>query len=140
MNTIITSLVFLTILISALFALNFLLSPSRPDAEKVSAYECGFTTTVSTGKVGREAASQTRSPFNIRFYLVGVLFLLLDLEVALLFPVIVSLGLEGVHLYGFVVAMLFLGLLTVGFVYEFGKGALHISEQRASLNRSAQIL
>jgi NADH-quinone oxidoreductase subunit A len=85
--------------------------PSRPDPEKTSAYECGF-----------EAFDDARSKFDVRFYLVSILFIIFDLEVAFLFPWAVSLGKIG--LYGFWSMMVFLGVLTVGFIYEWKKGAL----------------
>jgi NADH-quinone oxidoreductase subunit A len=83
----------------------------RPDPEKLSAYECGF-----------EAFDDSRSRFDIRFYLVAILFIIFDLEVAFLFPWAVSLG--GIGLFGFWSMVVFLAVLTVGFVYEWKKGAL----------------
>ncbi len=83
----------------------------RPDADKLSPYECGF-----------EAFEDARGRFDVRFYLVAILFIIFDLEVAFLFPWAVSLGEIG--LYGWLSMMLFLGVLTVGFVYEWKKGAL----------------
>ena len=91
--------------------LNFLFSPNKPDAEKLSAYECGF-----------EAFSDSRMEFDVRFYLVAILFIIFDLEIAFLFPWAISLGKIGV--FGFVSMMIFLFILTVGFVYEWKKGAL----------------
>ncbi len=85
--------------------------PNRPDPEKTSAYECGF-----------EAFDDARSKFDVRFYLVSILFIIFDLEVAFLFPWAVSLGKIG--MFGFWSMMLFLGVLTVGFIYEWKKGAL----------------
>ena len=85
--------------------------PSRPDPEKTSAYECGF-----------EAFDDARSKFDVRFYLVSILFIIFDLEVAFMFPWAVSFGHLGV--YGFWSMMVFLGVLTVGFAYEWKKGAL----------------
>lgn len=83
----------------------------RPDTEKLSSYECGF-----------DPFSEARAPFDIRFYLVAILFIVFDLEIAFLFPWAVTLGKIGVA--GFWSMMLFLGVLTVGFVYEWKKGAL----------------
>ncbi|TVQ53096.1 MAG: NADH-quinone oxidoreductase subunit A [Rhodobacteraceae bacterium] len=83
----------------------------RPDAEKVSAYECGFN-----------AFDDARMKFDIRFYLVSILFIIFDLEVAFLFPWAVAFGDLG--WFGFWSMMIFLGVLTVGFVYEWKKGAL----------------
>jgi NADH-quinone oxidoreductase subunit A len=90
---------------------SLVLAPNRPDPEKTSAYECGF-----------EAFDDARSKFDVRFYLVSILFIIFDLEVAFLFPWAVSLGEIG--LFGFWSMMLFLGVLTVGFIYEWKKGAL----------------
>ena len=90
---------------------NYLASPSNPDPEKLSAYECGF-----------EAFDDSRMEFDVRFYLVAILFIIFDLEIAFLFPWAISLGQIG--LYGFWSMMLFLFILTVGFIYEWKKGAL----------------
>jgi len=89
----------------------YILGPERPDPEKVSAYECGF-----------EAFDDARSKFDVRFYLVAILFIIFDLEVAFLFPWAVSLGTIGV--FGFWSMVVFLGILTIGFIYEWKKGAL----------------
>ena len=91
--------------------LNFLFSPKKPDPEKLSAYECGF-----------EAFSDSRMEFDVRFYLVAILFIIFDLEIAFLFPWAISLGKIG--FLGFISMMIFLGILTVGFIYEWKKGAL----------------
>ena len=91
--------------------LNFLLSPKKPDPEKLSTYECGF-----------EAFSDSRMEFDVRFYLVAILFIIFDLEIAFLFPWAISLGQIG--LIGFWSMMIFLFILTIGFVYEWKKGAL----------------
>ena len=88
-----------------------LLGPSRPDPEKLSAYECGF-----------EAFGDARMQVDIRYYLVAILFILFDLEIAFLFPWAVSLGTIG--FIGFMSMMVFLGILVIGFLYEWGKGAL----------------
>ncbi len=87
------------------------LAPSRPDARKNSPYECGF-----------EAFEDTRSKFDVRYYLVAILFIIFDLEIAFLFPWAVALGEVGMA--GFVAMMIFLGVLVVGFIYEWKKGAL----------------
>ena len=91
--------------------LNFIFSPKKPDPEKLSAYECGF-----------EAFDDSRMEFDVRFYLVAILFIIFDLEIAFLFPWAVSLG--SIGLLGFCSMMIFLFILTVGFVYEWKKGAL----------------
>ena len=91
--------------------LNFLLSPKNPDPEKLSAYECGF-----------EAFGDSRMEFDVRFYLVAILFIIFDLEIAFLFPWAISLGSIGT--LGFWSMMIFLFILTIGFIYEWKKGAL----------------
>ena len=91
--------------------LNFLFSPKNPDPEKLSAYECGF-----------EAFSDSRMKFDVRFYLVAILFIIFDLEIAFLFPWAISLGNLGP--LGFWSMMVFLLILTIGFIYEWKKGAL----------------
>lgn len=88
-----------------------ILAPSNPDPEKNSAYECGF-----------EAFDDARMKFDVRFYLVAILFIIFDLEIAFLFPWAVSLGTIGV--FGFWSMMVFLGVLTVGFIYEWCRGGL----------------
>jgi NADH-quinone oxidoreductase subunit A len=90
---------------------SYLLARQRPDAEKLSAYECGF-----------EPFEDSRGRFDVRFYLVAILFIIFDLEVAFLFPWAVSLG--NIGLLGFWSMMIFLGVLTIGFIYEWKKGAL----------------
>tara|TARA_Y100001970_G_scaffold217831_1_gene266900 strand:- start:4998 stop:5366 length:369 start_codon:yes stop_codon:yes gene_type:complete len=91
--------------------LNFIFSPKKPDPEKLSAYECGF-----------EAFDDSRMEFDVRFYLVAILFIIFDLEIAFLFPWAVSLG--SIGLLGFSSMMIFLFILTIGFIYEWKKGAL----------------
>jgi NADH-quinone oxidoreductase subunit A len=88
-----------------------LLGPNRPDPAKLSPYECGF-----------EAFEDARMKFDVRYYLVAILFILFDLEIAFLFPWAVVIN--DIGLAGFLSMMLFLGILTVGFVYEWMKGAL----------------
>ena len=91
--------------------LNFILSPSNPDPEKLSAYECGF-----------EAFGDSRMEFDVRFYLVAILFIIFDLEIAFLFPWAISLG--SIGSLGFWSMMIFLFILTIGFIYEWKIGAL----------------
>ena len=95
----------------AFVAINYIAAPSKPDPEKLSAYECGF-----------EPFNDSRMEFDVRFYLVAILFIIFDLEIAFLVPLAISLGEIG--LYGFCSMMLFLFILTVGFIYEWKKGAL----------------
>ncbi|MEO5373086.1 MAG: NADH-quinone oxidoreductase subunit A [Alphaproteobacteria bacterium] len=90
---------------------SYIIARQHPDSEKQSAYECGF-----------EAFEDARTKFDVRFYLVAILFIIFDLEVAFLFPWAVSLGKVG--LVGFWSMMVFLAVLTVGFIYEWKKGAL----------------
>ena len=99
------------VLAALMVGVSFVLGPQRPDAEKNSAYECGF-----------EAYDDARSRFDVRFYLVSILFIIFDLEVAFLFPWAVTLG--DIGMFGFWSMMVFLAVLTVGFVYEWKKGAL----------------
>ena len=104
--------IFLALILSIGFiVLNFLFSPKNPDPEKLSAYECGF-----------EAFNDSRIEFDIRFYLVAILFIIFDLEIAFLFPWAISLGSIGA--LGFWSMMIFLFDLTIGFIYEWKKGAL----------------
>ena len=90
---------------------SMLVARQKPNPEKLSAYECGF-----------EPFDDTRRRFDVRFYLVAILFIIFDLEVAFLFPWAVTLGKIG--LFGFWSMIVFLGVLTVGFIYEWRKGAL----------------
>ena len=94
-----------------MLSLGKLLSPSRPDEDKLSPYECGF-----------EAFEDSRMKFDVRYYLVAILFIIFDLEIAFLFPWAVVL--QEIGLYGFLAMMLFLGILIIGFIYEWKKGAL----------------
>ena len=95
----------------ALLVSPFLIAYKNPDPEKLSAYECGFN-----------AFDDARMKFDVRFYLVSILFIIFDLEVAFLFPWAVTFGEVG--WFGFCSVMAFLGILTIGFVYEWRKGAL----------------
>ena len=114
LNNYLTIIIFLAIaLILSLgfLILNFAFSPKNPDPEKLSAYECGF-----------EPFNDSRMEFDIRFYLVAILFIIFDLEIAFLFPWAITLG--NIGLFGFFSMMLFLFILTIGFIYEWKKGAL----------------
>ena len=95
----------------AALAASWIIARQRPDPEKVSAYECGF-----------DAFDDARGQFDVRFYLVAILFIVFDLEIAFLFPWAVSLS--DIGAFGFWSMMAFLGVLTVGFAYEWRKGAL----------------
>lgn len=95
----------------ALLAAALIIAPYNPDPEKLSSYECGFN-----------AFDDARMKFEVRFYLVSILFIIFDLEVAFLFPWAISL--KGLGAVGFWSMMVFLGILTIGFIYEWKKGAL----------------
>jgi NADH-quinone oxidoreductase subunit A len=95
----------------ALMAAPFLVAFKQPDPEKLSAYECGFN-----------AFDDARMKFDVRFYLVAILFIIFDLEVSFLFPWAVAFGQLGA--FGFWSMMVFLAVLTIGFIYEWRKGAL----------------
>ncbi|MGB5093992.1 MAG: NADH-quinone oxidoreductase subunit A [Parvibaculum sp.] len=95
----------------ALLVAPFLIAPSKSDPEKLSAYECGF-----------DAFEDARMKFDVKYYLVAILFIIFDLEVAFLFPWAVALG--DVGMFGFWSMIVFLGVLTIGFAYEWKKGAL----------------
>ncbi len=95
----------------AMVLASLIVARQHPDAEKLSAYECGF-----------EAFGDARRQFDVRFYLVAILFIIFDLEVAFLFPWAISLG--GIGVFGFWSMMTFLAILTIGFIYEWRKGAL----------------
>jgi NADH-quinone oxidoreductase subunit A len=107
-------LIFLAVAIfmgCAAVGLSFIAGKQNPDSEKLSPYECGF-----------EPFEDARSKFDVRFYLVAILFIIFDLEVAFLFPWAVTLG--DIGMFGFWSMVLFLAILTIGFVYEWKKGAL----------------
>jgi NADH-quinone oxidoreductase subunit A len=107
-------LIFLAIALGlavAIVVASMLVARQSPDSEKLSPYECGF-----------EPFQDARNKFDVRFYLVAILFIIFDLEVAFLFPWAVTLG--SIGMFGFWSMMVFLGVLTVGFIYEWRKGAL----------------
>ena len=89
----------------------FLLGPRRPDAAKLSPYECGF-----------EAFEDSRMKFDVRYYLVAILFIIFDLEIAFLFPW--AIVLDDIGMFGFIAMIVFLAILVIGFIYEWKKGAL----------------
>ena len=92
-------------------ALGFVLGPHRPNREKLSPYECGF-----------EAFEDSRMKFDVRYYLVAILFIIFDLEIAFLFPW--AIVLENIGWFGYIAMSIFLGILVIGFIYEWKKGAL----------------
>jgi NADH-ubiquinone oxidoreductase chain 3 len=118
MNTLLMLFCFIPVLIIILLILNFLLAPSKPDAEKLSIYECGFQTIYG----------QTRSQFNIHFYIVAMLFLIFDLEILLLFPI--SIIFSQIGIYGFSIAVIFFIVLTIGFILEINSGVISISNNK----------
>jgi len=124
MNAITILFLFVPVLVVILLMANVFLAAHRPDTEKVTAYECGFS----------PIYGQTRAPFSIQYYLVGILFLIFDLEILLLYPIAVTL--YNVSIYGFWIAIIFFTVLTLGFVYELGKGALYFTDQRSAINRT----
>ena len=98
-------------------AMGFILAPSRPDPEKLSPYECGF-----------EAFEDARMKFDVRFYLIAILFILFDLEIAFLFPWAAIfkniVATESIRLFGFVEMLVFVAILVIGYIYAWAKGAL----------------
>ena len=96
---------------AVMLAVGNLVSPSRPDPQKLSPYECGF-----------EAFEDARMKFDVRYYLIAILFILFDLEIAFLFPWAVVL--PEIGFFGFASMMIFLLILVIGFIYEWKKGAL----------------
>ena len=120
MNNLLMLFIFIPILAVLLLGLNFLLAVHRPDESKVSAYECGFSI----------IHGQTRTNFQIHFYVVAMLFLVFDLEILLLFPIAVTL--YQVSTFGFSIAIIFFIVLTIGFILEIGSGAISISNNDIS--------
>ena len=114
LNDYLPILIFMSLAAFVVMALTLppiLFAPKNPDKEKLSQYECGF-----------EPFSDSRMEFDVRFYLVAILFIIFDLEIAFLFPWAISLG--SIGLFGFWSMMIFLLILTIGFIYEWKKGAL----------------
>ena len=124
MNALTILFFFVPVLVAILLLLNVLLAAHRPDSEKVTPYECGFS----------PVYGQTRAPFSIQYYLVGMLFMVFDIEILLFYPLAVTL--YQVSTYGFVIGILFFSVLTVGFVYELGKGALYFTDQRSAITQA----
>jgi NADH-ubiquinone oxidoreductase chain 3 len=122
----------LFILIICIIAILFLvinlgLAPHDPYQEKYSMFECGF-----------HSFQQTRSPFNITFFIYALVYLLLDLEITLLFPYAMSGYVNST--YGLLIALLFISLVTIGFIYELGKGALYIpSKQNSNIAKTKEL-
>lgn len=115
MNTIVILFILVPVLALVLLFLNILLAPHKPDESKVSAYECGFSVIYG----------QTRSNFQIHFYVVAILFLVFDLEILLLMPL--SVTLYQISFFGLSIALIFFAILTIGFVLEIGSGAIKLT-------------
>jgi len=116
MNTLLMLFIFVPILVLILLALNLLFSVHKPDSEKNQPYECGFS----------PVYGQTRSTFQIHFFLVALLFLIFDLEILLLFPI--SVTLYQVSTFGFSIALIFFIILTVGFILEISNSAIQLTD------------
>nr|QVV23913.1 NADH dehydrogenase subunit 3 [Trichoderma cornu-damae] len=118
----ITMLIFMVCIIALLFlVLNFILAPHNPYQEKYSIFECGF-----------HSFLQSRSPFNISFFIYGLVYLLLDLEILLIYPY--GMSIYSNEIYGLIVMLIFTLIITIGFIFELGKGALKIDSRQ---NKSA---
>ena len=117
--------IFVPILSVILLAINVLLAPSKPDESKSGPYECGFSTIYG----------QTRSEFNIHFYIVAMLFLVFDLEILLLFPL--ATVLYQVSTFGLSIGIIFFIVLTIGFVLEIGSGAISITNAISKTNNNS---
>jgi NADH-ubiquinone oxidoreductase chain 3 len=125
MNSMTVYLIFVPILALVLLLLNVLLGPSNPYSEKSSSFECGF----------HSFLGQNRQQFSISFFIFALLFLLFDLEILLVYPYVVSA--YNNEIYGLWIVLIFLGVLTAGFVFEIGRGALKInSRQTVNLQNS----
>jgi len=124
MNLPILFILFVISLVLVLLVINQLVSVNHPNTEKLSPYECGFS-----------PLGDARQKFSVQFYLVGILFLIFDTEVLLLFPFGVSL--YHTSFYGFWLAIIFLVVLTIGFVYELGRGALKFYQSPKSSSRES---
>jgi NADH-ubiquinone oxidoreductase chain 3 len=122
MTNLIILFIFVPILAVILLALNVFLASHKPDEAKNSSYECGYDS----------IHGQTRTKFHIHFFVIALLFLLFDLEIVLLLPLATSL--QYVGLYGFTIALIFFGILTIGFVFEIGTGAIKLSNLKSKSN------
>lgn len=121
MNTLIILFIFVPVLTVILLALNLLFASHRPDSEKLTSYECGFS----------PLHGQTRAPFSISFYIVAILFLVFDLELLLIYPLAVTLYQVGS--VGFWIVLIFFTILTIGFIYEIGSGVIKAIGPKAIL-------
>jgi len=116
MNSFLFYFILVPVIVIALLALNLFFAASKPNEEKLTTFECGFS-----------PVEQARQKFSIHFYLVGILFLVFDLEVLLLFPAAVSMN--SISQSGFWILLFFLVVLTVGFIYEYSSGALNYTNK-----------
>jgi NADH-ubiquinone oxidoreductase chain 3 len=114
---------FVAIITLLFLAINFILAPRNPYQEKLSAFECGF-----------HSFLQSRSQFHLSFFMYALVYLILDLEIILLYPYAMSTYENGI--YGLVIMLLFTLIITVGFIYELGSGALHIDSRQYNESRS----
>jgi NADH-ubiquinone oxidoreductase chain 3 len=122
-----TLFIFVVSVIAVLFlVLNLLFAPHNPYQEKFSSFECGF----------HSFLGQNRSQFNVKFFIFGLVFLLFDLEITLVFPYAVSQNLNDI--YGLIIVLIFLVIVTIGFIYELGKGALKIDSKQNSTSKLSQ--
>nr|YP_010758784.1 NADH dehydrogenase subunit 3 [Tilletia controversa]WEX30832.1 NADH dehydrogenase subunit 3 [Tilletia controversa] len=128
MNTITLFIIFIPILVVILLLANLLFAVHRPDFEKVTPYECGFS----------PVYGQTRKPVSIQFYLVGILFLIFDLEILFVYPY--RSVMYHSEMYGFWIVMIFFVVLTIGFVYEFGSGRLYFTDKRSIVSKPSVTL
>jgi NADH-ubiquinone oxidoreductase chain 3 len=124
MNALTFFIVFVPLLVIVLLIVNRLISAHKPNAEKVSTYECGFT-----------GIGDTRQRFSVQFFLVAILFLVFDLEVILLFPFAVAI--YQISVYGFWIMFIFIFILTVGLVFELGSGAIYFTSKPSSSKPSS---
>ena len=117
-------ILFVSIIALLFLFINLVFAPHNPYQEKDSMFECGF-----------HSFQQSRSPFNIAFFIYALVYLLLDLEILLIFPFAVS-GYVN-NIYGLIITLVFISIITIGFVYELGKGALNIpSKQHSSTTKN----
>jgi NADH-ubiquinone oxidoreductase chain 3 len=119
MNTFTFFLIFIPILAMILLLVNLILAPHNPYQEKISVFECGF----------HSFLGQNRTQFTISFFIFGLLFLLFDLEILLMYPYVVSAYVNNI--YGLVIMLVFFSLLTIGLVFELGKNALNIDSRQS---------
>jgi len=128
MNSLLILFLVVPVLAFILLLLNFILSPHRPDSEKVLTYECGFS----------PISGQTRNTFHISFFLIALAFLILDLEILLFFPLSVSLYEVGT--FGLIIGLTFFIILTIGYAIEILAGNLRISNTNLSISTSLRSL